>query len=101
MPAAPGMFFAISTGLPGMKSQGWRGKRRAEKTSNPGRARHVLSDQHGIAGNELAEMAREETRVDIIDSARRGADGDRDRLALVEILGVRGCAGQDHRAEKQ
>src|SRR5262249_21237307 len=60
-------------------------------------ARHVLHDHARIAGNEPAEMARQEPRIGVVTAARPIADDQIDLLAPVETgdrTGVRGAHRQ-------
>ena len=55
-------------------------------------ARRVLHDDIGIAGNEAADLARDEAAVGVVAAARIGTDVDREALGLVEVgdgVGVR------------
>ena len=49
-------------------------------------ARHVLDDDHRIAGNVLPNMFGNETAIGIVAAADGGADDQVDCLALVKIL---------------
>ena len=47
-------------------------------------ARHVLDDNRGLAGNMLADMARNRARIGVEAAAGRGGDDDADGFAFVE-----------------
>src|SRR5262249_24751015 len=49
-------------------------------------ARHVLRDHGGLAGNELADVAREEPQIEIIAGADAIADQHAHTLVLVEAF---------------
>ena len=48
------------------------------------RAGHVLDDKSRIAGNMLAQVARDGSRVGVVAAAGGAADDDADRFAFVE-----------------
>ncbi len=52
-------------------------------------ARHVARDDGRVAGNMLAEMARDEARIGVVGAARPDRNDDRDGLAAVEVLVLR------------
>ena len=53
-------------------------------------ARHIARHDNRLAGNELAQMLRDQTRGEIITTAFAKADDHIDRFALVKIFdGVR------------
>ena len=62
-------------------------------------ARHIAHDHAGIAGEVLAEMAREQPRGRVIGAAGGEADDDGDLLALVEIRGACRSAGERERRQ--
>src|SRR4029077_19370320 len=62
---------------------------------------HVLHDDRRMAGNELAEVARKQPRIDVVAAARPGADNEIDLPSLVEVRNrfrMRGSHRQ-HRSE--
>ena len=60
----------------------------AHRGQAPG-ARHVLHDDGRIAGNVIADIARQHARIIVVAAGRREADHDGEELALVEIVGAR------------
>ena len=53
-------------------------------------ARHVLHDDVRLAGDVVADVAAERAGVEVVAAARREADDNRDRLAGVEGVVLRG-----------
>jgi hypothetical protein len=49
------------------------------------RALHIGRDDPWITGNVLADVHREQPRIDIVSAARTRADIERDRLAAIEL----------------
>src|SRR5262249_58092852 len=64
----------------------------------------VLNDDAWIAGDMLADVAREHARIDVVAAAGSVADDQIDPLALVEIgnvVGARRRHGEHERTEPQ
>ena len=55
----------------------------------------------GVPGNVAAEMARDEPGIDVVAAAGRIADDQRQRLALIEILGASGRGQHGERGEHE
>ena len=70
--------------------------RRAQRTD----AGHVLDDDGWMAGDEIAQMPRQQARVEVIAAARAIADNDLNLLAAIEIGDVVGARGPGEHAEK-
>ena len=49
-------------------------------------AGHIVDNHAGIAGNILAEMARDRSRISVVTAAGRESDDQPNRLALVKTI---------------
>ena len=66
------------------------------------RARHVLNDDRGLAGDISADVSGNEPRIGIVAAAGRKTDDDGDRLAPVEVgVAPRGCGRRQRRQKRQ
>ena len=64
-------------------------------------ARPVLHDDVGIARDEFAHVVGGEPRIEVVGAAGRMAEHNRDRLALIEIIGSRSrCRAGDGKPRK-
>ena len=66
---------------------GISGSKKRFDLANYAGAQHVLYDERRLAGNVVAEVAHQHTRVEVIGGARAGKDDHRQLSPPVELLG--------------